>query len=146
MLSSSPPPSLQPCSPSFPPLSHSLKLVWEVRMRGSSHLAGQARRLSPKLLLRNKGRNPLKYIMSVVLSDFEYFIEKGFHLLTKVFFFILRGPKSTKKYCHVDTLEAFHLWSLATSVKAQRSSSRSPPIKLLDFLHLLTNRSSLKAL
>ena len=31
-----------------------------------------------------------------------------------------------------------HLWSLATSVKAQRLTSSFPPIELLNFLHLLT--------
>ena len=54
------------------------------------------------------------------------------------------GAKSAKKYCHVGTLEAFHLWSLGTSVKAKRSTSYSLPIKLLDFLHLLTNKHNLK--
>ena len=50
---------------------------------------------------------------------------------------------------HIGTLEAFHLWSLLTNLKADRSTSHSPPIKLLDFLHLLTNGHSddpLKAL
>ena len=54
------------------------------------------------------------------------------------------GTKSAKKCCHIGTLEAFHLWSLATSVKAQRSTSRSPPITLLDFLHLSIDRPSVK--
>ena len=54
------------------------------------------------------------------------------------------GAKSAKKCCHVGTLEAFHLWSLATSVKAQRSTSRSPPMTLLDFLHLSIDRPSVK--
>ena len=54
------------------------------------------------------------------------------------------GAKSAKKCCHIGTLEAFHLWSLVTSVKAQRSTSRSPPITLLDFLHLSIDRPSVK--
>ena len=52
--------------------------------------------------------------------------------------------KSAKKWCHVGTFEAFHLWSLATNVKAQRSTSCSPPIILLDFLHLSIDPPSVK--
>ena len=63
------------------------------------------------------------------MSDYEYFIEKEFGLLTRVWVSVLGGPKllsrgqtlgakSVKKCCHVGTLEAFHLWSLATNVKA----------------------------
>ena len=97
--------------------------------RASTHLAGQTERLNPKLLSRGEDKSPLKYIISVFLSDFEYFIKKKFGLLTRVWISILGRPKllsrgqtlgakSAKKCCHVDTLEAFHLWSLATSVKA----------------------------
>ena len=71
----------------------------------------------------------LKYIMSVLLSHFEYFIKEKFHLSTRVWVSILEGSKflprgqtldakSVKKCYHVGILEAFHLWSLATSVKA----------------------------
>ena len=41
----------------------------------SSHLA-QTERPNPKLLSRGGDRSSLKYIISVLLSDFEYFIEK----------------------------------------------------------------------
>ena len=125
------------------------------RLRGSSHYAAQVERSLPKLLLRGEGRSPLKYIMSVLLSNFEYFIENKFHLSTKVWISILDGLKllpkgqtldikSAKKYCHVCTLETFHLWGLATSVKAQRSTSCFSPIKLLDFLHLSIDQRSVK--
>ena len=101
----------------------------------SSHLTGQAERPNPKLLSRDEDKSPLKYIFSVFLLDSEYFIEKKFGLSTRVWISILGGPKlllrgqtlgakSARKYCHVGTLEAFHLWSLATTVKAQRSTSR----------------------
>ena len=99
-------------------------------LMASSHLAGQAHRQNPKLLSRVKDRSLSKYIISVLLSDSEYFIEKKFGLSTRVRISILREPKllsrgqtlgakSAKKYCHVSTLEAFHLWSLGSSVKAQ---------------------------
>ena len=88
---------------------------------------------NPKLLSRGEDRSPLKYIISVLLSDSKYFIEKKFGLSTRVWISILGGPKlllrgqtlgakSAKKCCHVGILEAFHLWSLAISVKAQRST------------------------
>ena len=78
-----------------------------------------------------------------------------FHLSARVWisifdapkFFLRRqtlGAKSAQKCYHVGTLEAFHLWSLATSVKVQRSTSRSPPITLLDFLHLSIDWPSVK--
>ena len=83
-------------------------------LRGSS-LYAQVERSLPKLLLRGEGKSPLKYIMSVLLLDFEYFIEKQFHLLTRVWVFILGGSKfllgdqtlvtkSAKKCCHVGSL------------------------------------------
>ena len=54
------------------------------------------------------------------LLDFEYFIEKMFGLLARVWVSILGVPtlllrgqtlraESAKKCCHVGTLEAFHL-------------------------------------
>ena len=101
----------------------------------SSHLASQAKRPNPKFLSRGEDRSPLKYIISVILSDSQYFIEKKFGLSTRVWVSILGEPKlfsrgqtlgtkSAKKCCHIDTLKAFHLSNLATSVKAQRSTSR----------------------
>ena len=46
-------------------------------IRGSLiHYAAQAERSLPEFLLRGERRGPLKYIMSVHLSNFEYFIEK----------------------------------------------------------------------
>ena len=84
-------------------------------IRASSHLAGQAERPNSKLLSKGEDRSPLKYIISVLLSDFEYFIEKKFGLSTRVWVSILEGPKlllrdqtlgakSAKKCCHVGTL------------------------------------------
>ena len=71
-------------------------------------------------LERKERISPLKYIMSVVLLVFEYFIEKKFGLSTRVWIFILEvpkflpkgqilGAKSAKKCYHVGILEAFHL-------------------------------------
>ena len=69
----------------------------------SSHLAGQADRPNPKLLSKGEDRSPLKYIISVLLSDFEYFIEKKFGLSTRVWVFVLGGPKPLSR---VQTLSA----------------------------------------
>ena len=91
---------------------------------------------------RGEGKSPLKYIM--------------FHLLARVWVSIFDAPKlfsrgqtfgakSAKKCCHIGTLEAFHFWSLAISVKAQRSTFCSSPVTLLDFLHLSIDRPSVKA-
>ena len=62
-------------------------------VRGSLHYAAQVERLLPKLLSRGEGRSPFKYIMSVCLLNFEYFIEKNFHLSTRVWISILGGSK-----------------------------------------------------
>ena len=81
-------------------------------MRASSD---QAKRPNPKLLSKGEDRSPLKYIINVLLSDFEYFIEKKFGLLIRVWVSDLEGPKllsrgqtlgskSTEKCCHVGTL------------------------------------------
>ena len=97
-------------------------------------MAGQVEKLNPKLLSRGEDRSPLKYIINVLMSDSEYFIEKKFGLSTRVWVSDLGGPKllsrgqsfgikSVKKCHHIGTLEAFHLWSLATSVKAHMSIS-----------------------
>ena len=93
--------------------------------------------------------------MSVLLSDFEYFIQKKFGLLIEVWVSILGvsklllrvqtlSTKRVKKYCHVGTLEVFHLWTLDTSVKAKRPNSHSLPIKMLEILHLLIDEHSMK--
>ena len=58
-------------------------------IRGLSYYVARVKRSSPKLLLRGEGRSPLKYIMSVFLLDFEYFIEKKFLLLLRVWVSIL---------------------------------------------------------
>ena len=119
-----------------------------VIIRASTHLASHIERSNSKLLSRGKDRSSLKYIINVLLSNFEYSIRKKFGLLTKVWVSVLGGPKllsrgqtldakSAKKCCHVGTLEAFHLWSLATCVKAQLGS---PPITLLNSLHLSIDR------
>ena len=116
-------------------------------VRASSHLAGRTKRPNPKLLSRGEDRSSLKYIINVFLSDSEYFIEKNFDLSTRVWISIFDAPKlfsrgqtlgtkNAKKYCHVGTLEAFHLWSLATSVKAQRSTSWLSTNHIARFLHL----------
>ena len=47
-------------------------------------------------------------------------------------------PLPSAQARQTSTLEAFHLWTLGTGVKAERSDSCSPPIKLLDFLRLST--------
>ena len=59
----------------------------------SSHLASQSREAKPKLLSRGEDRSPLKYIINVLLSDSEYFIEKKFGLSTRVWVSLLGGPK-----------------------------------------------------
>ena len=51
-------------------------VFWEV----TNGLAGQAERPNPKLLSRGEDRSLLKYIISFLLSDSEYFIEKKFGL------------------------------------------------------------------
>ena len=90
-------------------------------------MAGQVKRLNPKFLSRGEERSPLKYIISVLLSDSEYFIEKKFGLSTRFWISVLEGSKllsrgqtlgakSAKKCYYVGTLEAFHLWSLATTL------------------------------
>ena len=116
-------------------------------MRASAYLVGQNERPNPKLLSRGEDKGSLKYIISVLLSDFEYFIEKKFDLSTRVWVSVFDAPKlflrgqtlgakSAKKYCHVGTLEAFHLWSLATNVKAQKSTYRLSTNHVAGFLHL----------
>ena len=87
----------------------------ECTLRPSSDLAGQAKRPNPKLLSKAEDRSPLKYIISVLLSDYEYFIEKKFGFSIRVWVSVLEGPKflsrgqtldakSAKKRCHVGTL------------------------------------------
>ena len=82
----------------------------------------------PKLLSRVEGRSPLKYIMSVFLSKFEYFTKKNSSLSTRVWVSILGVPKllprgqilgtnSATKCYHVGTLEAVHFCTLATILK-----------------------------
>ena len=91
--------------------------------------------------------------MSVFLSNFEYFIEKDVCLLARVWVSIFDMPKllpkvqnlsaKTTKMCyHVGTLEAFHLSTLDIIEKAKRPNFHSLPIKLLNFLHLLSDRHS----
>ena len=74
-------------------------------------------------------------------------LKKKFDLSTRVWVSIFDAPKlflrgqtlgakSAKKCYHVGTLEAFHLWSLATSVKAQRSTSWLSTNHIVGFLHL----------
>ena len=103
---------------------------------------------------RGEGRSSLKYMKSVFLLDFEYFIFLKIWSHNKSLDFhswcvqtLAESPNSWRqKYCHVGTLEAFYLWTLGISVKAERLDSHSPPIKLLDFFHLSTNGHSVKPL
>ena len=60
---------------------------------GFSYYAAKVERLLSKLLSRGEGRSALKYIMNALLSDFEYLIEKKFHLSTRVWISILSEPK-----------------------------------------------------
>ena len=93
--------------------------------------------------------------MSVLLSNFEYFIEKKFGFSTRVWVFIFSmlklllrvqtlGAKSNKKCCYVGILKAINLWTLGIGVKVERPNFCYLPIRLLDFLHLLTNRHRVK--
>ena len=61
--------------------------------RGSSQFAGQVQRSNPKLLSRGEGRSLLKYDINVLLSIFEYLIDKKFWLSTRVWVSILKGSK-----------------------------------------------------
>ena len=126
-----------------------------IKITASSHLVGRTERPNPKLLSRGEDRSSLKYIISVLLSNSEYFIEKKLDLSTRVWVSVFDAPKffsrgqtlgakSAKKYCHVGTLEAFHLWSLATSVKAQRSTSQLSTNTLLDSFTSEIDLSSVK--
>ena len=82
-------------------------------LRDSSHYVGQLERSLPKLPSRGEGRNLLEYIMSVLLPNFQYFIEKS--STSWLEFGLPRGrtlgTKSAEKCYHVGTLEAFYLWS-----------------------------------
>ena len=66
-------------------------------VKGSSHYAGQVERLLSKLFSRGEGRNPLKYIMSVLLLIFEYFIEKSFTSQLEFGFPFLEDPNSCQE-------------------------------------------------
>ena len=66
-------------------------------VRGSSRYAGQVKRSLPL------ERSPLKYITSVLLSDFDYFIEKKFGLSTRVWVSILGGTKLLPRGKTLDT-------------------------------------------
>ena len=60
----------------------------DVDITASSHLADQAKRPNPKLLSKGEDKSPLNYIISVLLSNSEYFIEKMFGLLTNTYIYI----------------------------------------------------------
>ena len=93
-------------------------ILFFASLGGSLHYAGQVERLF-KLVTR-EGRSSLKYIMSVLLLDFVYFIEKSFTSRLEFGFPFLVDPtlgvKSAKKCCYIRIVEAFYLWSLATIV------------------------------
>ena len=63
----------------------------------SSHLASQAERPNPKLLSKGEDRSPLKYIINVLLLDSEYFIEKRFGFLARVWIFFLEDQNSCRE-------------------------------------------------
>ena len=67
------------------------------RIRGFSHYAAQTKKPLSKLLLRGERRSPLKYIMSIFLSNFEYFIEKMFGLYTRIWISFLVCPNSCQE-------------------------------------------------
>ena len=80
--------------------------TWPVKSRGR-------RPNSSYFWARGEWRSPLKYII--------------FHLLARVWVSVFDvsklfpkgqtlGAKSARKCCHVGILEAFHLWSLATTL------------------------------
>ena len=66
---------------------------FQVTIMAFSHLAGPTERPNPKLLSRCEDRSSLKYIISVLLSDSQYFIEKTFDLSTRVWVSIFDAPK-----------------------------------------------------
>ena len=73
-------------------------LKFSFNHKGSSHYAIQAKRPLSKLLSRGEGRSSLKYIMSVLLSNFEYFIKRKFGLLTRVWISFLVCPNPCQEY------------------------------------------------
>ena len=56
--------------------------------KGLFILCCQDERLLLEFLSRGEERSPLKYIICILLLDFEYFIEKKFGLSTRVWIFI----------------------------------------------------------
>ena len=64
-----------------------------MKFRASSNLVGQAERPNPKILSKGEDRSSLKYIITILLPDSEYFIEKRFGLSTRVWVSVLEGPK-----------------------------------------------------
>ena len=66
-------------------------------LRASSDLANQAERSNPKLLSRGEDRSLLKYIISVLLLDSEYFIEKSLTSRLEFGFPLLEDPNSCRE-------------------------------------------------
>lgn len=70
---------------------------------------------------------------------FEYFIEKKFGLLTRVWVFIFIVPRHTlstktlQKCCHVGTFGTFYLKTLASSVKAREAKLSLFPNEIVEF-------------
>ena len=92
-------------------------------------MADQVERPNPKFLLRGEDRSSLNILSMHFCHILSILLKKRFGLSTRVWVSVLGGPKllsrgqtlgakSVKKCYHVGILEAFHLWSLATSVKA----------------------------
>ena len=69
------------------------KMVEALNRTAFSHLVSQAKRPNSKFISRGEDRSPLKYIINVLLLDFEYFIEKKFGLSTRVWISVRGGPK-----------------------------------------------------
>ena len=81
----------------FPHFSYHIFLSTPCFLRAYSDLADQAERPNPKLLSKGEDRSPLKYIISVLLLDSEYFIEKKFGLSLEFGFPFLKDPNSYRE-------------------------------------------------
>ena len=67
-------------------------------LRASLDLAGQAEtRPNSKILSKGEDRSPLKYIINVLLSGSEYFIEKSLASRLEFGFLFLKDPNSYRE-------------------------------------------------
>ena len=102
-----------------------------------------------KCISKGEGRIPLKYVMTIFLSNLEYILKKYLASWKEFGFPFFMCPNSCQevKLLASKVLPCKHFGGLSpldTSVKAERSTFRSLPIKLLNFLHLSTNGHSMK--